>query len=336
MIHKLLYCTELALRNIRRFRFISIVRFASAFFLMIVISLFLSSYYGSVSYINDSLNYSDILLLNMYIAENPDELPISENSEFEFEIWSSQNRIVFDDYYISNINLVLLSNNFNSVYRNFISCGNYISDPLSQCVVGESVAIKYDISLGDTINIGSRDYITVGFTAIPKYSSKILLCDPSSVQTGYPQMYYYWGDVRQIGSGITYKSSEITEYFKKFLQNDSIFISMLIPFTFIIIYSLIAISNINSFYLYKTQTAVIIKQFVGAQRWTIFCQKFIENMIVFESGAAIAYLFSFPMIDLLKSNLKYITLNLELPSVELIILLLFAGIFTFFISCKER
>lgn len=333
MINKVLYCLELIFRNFKRYITVNIFRFLSVNFFMLVLALLLATYYGSISYINDSLNYNDISSLNMYIAENPDELPISK--EVEFEIWATQDRIVYNDSYITNVNLSLVSLGFDSIYEKFISDGSYIIDCFSQCVVGESIVHKYDIALGETIYIGSRKYIVTGVTSIPKYSSKILLCDSDAVQKGYPQMYYYRGDIQPIGSGKTYKSNEIKEYFKIFLKNGT-FINMLLPCMSILIYSAITISNVNGYYFHKTKNQKNIKQYIGVQRIILFFEVVAENLFVFECGAVTAFLISLPIINIIKNNIKYITMNINLPIEALILMLICGGIFSFCISLRSE
>lgn len=336
MINRLLYCGKLAIRNISRYPIIFIIRIIFAIFLMIIMSIYLSLYFGKVSFFDNSSNFNEIDSLNLYVADNYDEVPfkIDSNDKIEFEMFALQDRIVYNDIYISNVSIEYISSDFDSVYKNLISDGNFISEISSECMIGEDVALKYGISLGNTINIGSHDYIVAGVTNIPKYSSKILLCDPSAIQIGYPQMYYYRGNAKQIGTGKVYHANEINTYFETFFQDGS-FMLILIPCIFIIIYSMTAYLNINKFYMNKTKMADLIKNYIGACKTDIFFQYMIENTIIFEIGATAAYLASFPTATFIKKQFKYITLKFAFPSELLIIITAFAFLIAVIISCSK-
>lgn len=336
MINRLLYCCKLAIRNISRYPVIFIIRIIFAIFLMIIMSIYLSLYFGKVSFFDNSSNFNEIESLNLYVADNYDEVPfnINSNDKIEFEMFALQDRIVNNNIYISNVSIEYISSDFDSVYKNLISDGNFISDISSECIIGEDVALKYDISLKNIINIGSHDYTVVGITNIPKYSSKILLCDPSAIQIGYPQMYYYRGNAKQIGTEKVYHANEINAYFKTFFQDGS-FMMILIPCILIIIYSMIAYFNINKFYMSKTKTADLLKNHIGACKTDIFFQYMIENTIIFEIGAITAYLASFPTVAFIKKQFKYITLKFAFPSELLITITAFAFLIAIIVSCSK-
>lgn len=334
MINKLLYCGDLAIRNIIRFPVIFIIRIIFAFFLMIIVSIDLSLYFGRVSLFDNSSNYNDIDSLNLYVANNYDEIPFNNNDKIEFEMFALQDRIVYNGIYISNINIEYISSDFDSVYTNLISYGNFISESSSECIIGEDIALKYDISLSNIINIGSHDHIVVGITDIPKYSSKILLCDLSAIEIGYPQMYYYRGNPKQIGTAKVYHANEINVYFRSFFQDGS-FMIILIPCILIIIYAMTAYLNINKFYMNKTKTADLLKNYIGAYKSDIFFQYMIENSIIFEIGAIAAYIASFPAIAFIKKQFKYITVEFAFSSELLIIMAVFAFLIAIIVSCSK-
>lgn len=325
-----IFACELAVRSIKRFLKISILRFVSSLFSMIMIALFFSLLFGAISYINESLNFKDIKSLNLYIATNPNELPYDE-SGLEYEKWAFQNRVSYKEKYISYTDFVVVSKYFDSVYSDIIQGGNFDSFKSSDCIIGSKIAEKYHISTGEIINIGSMNFFVIGITSVPKYISKILLFNSDAVEEGYPQLYYYRGNNKKIGIGKNYQSNEIISYFKKSLQSNDLIISM-VPCAVVLLYTILSNVNIIGFYLYKTEMARKVKYFLGASKSIIIFQLFLDNFIIWGISAIISYGVSFPIIHALD---KYISVNMKLPISAMFLLLSLAFIISIFFSMVE-
>ena len=136
------YACKLALINIKRFRMITFIRLIGFYICMLIITVLLTVYFGSVQYINGSLKFNNIDNLNLYVANSPQE-ELEFNSENHFEFSAVQQRVICNKKYLSGIGFSLIDEKFHEVYQDFISDGNMINNLQTECIIVKNLSIKY-------------------------------------------------------------------------------------------------------------------------------------------------------------------------------------------------
>lgn len=312
------YACKLALINIKRFRMITFIRLIGFYICMLIITVILTVYFGSVQYINGSLKFNNIDDLNLYVANSPQE-ELEFNSENHFEFPAVQQRVICNKKYLSGIGFSLIDEKFNEVYQDFISDGNMINNLQTDCIIGKNLSIKYNIKIGDEITISDQDFCVVGVTEIPRFTTQILLSDNDIVQTHFPKFYFFENNYNfNLDENNLYQNKNIYLYFRKFLDKESVF-SILFMIIIILLYSMLSIINIHKFYFEKMNIAHQLQFAVGAKKSIVFFQNFFECLLITNFSNILAYI---SIYKLLKTFIKIVFINLYLPIYSLFILFL--------------
>ena len=298
-MNRFCYVCKSAFKSIYCFKCITAIRVISVYICLLIILSFLALYYGTQEFINGSVQFSNINELNLYVAELPGQDINPQFSLYESEFHAIQRRIVFNNTYLGGISVSVISKNYPYLYNDFLSAGRAIEEE-NECIVGNIVAKKYGMQIGDDIAIGKGHYKVSGFTGVPRFASKILLVDENEVEIGYPRFYFFSDSeyCSMANNEFLFRHNEIRDYFYKFLNDYSGELIILVC-VMILIYSLLSIAIIMQLYSERIHMRILIQYYSGVNNAVVFMQSLIENTIISSIATILAYITAILFLDYL-------------------------------------
>lgn len=283
---KLNFVIRTALMNMRGNKLIFVSKFFSSLF-CIFFALFLTGSYcgGAVAFVRERCNFADIDSLKMYVAEDINELPKNPEKTEHFIFYAKNNRVTFNYRYLGGSGLALTDMQFDNLFENFCSVGEYISDVKNECVIGNALAKRYKIRVSDVITVGARNYTVRGITDNAGYLNTILLCDPRELEVGCPQICISSEII--YGNGSLYEGERIRNYFAS-MTNFSDIIPIAAVCAAMLFFSVINVLNIVVINAKKSALRVRIHRSLGASRKMAFLIRFAENLMINLSALAAA------------------------------------------------
>lgn len=251
------------------------------------------------------------------------------------------------DNYISGVGIYTVPIEFSNCFsEEYIHKGDWIRDN-EDCVIGKKVAQKYKLNIGDRIEAGVNSYKIIGIIGLTKYENVVFLNEKSLVDLELNDCTYYikLGNYtkenidtlyqyfqKNYGSYDIKESSEMIAEEKDRLYRGwgpSIFIAVLA-----LIYGLLNIKNIQSFYIEQTKGSIAIMIAYGANYNQILTQKIMQNSIL----SFISSIVVFIIVYLLQFTKLNIVFNLKVDKnaywMLLVVTQLISLVFSYFMYRK--
>lgn len=288
-MNRIQYLLEISVKNIRRYRLTSVVRFLGFFLCFFVTLLYAGIFEGSNRRINSIGHIKDIDNLNMYAAYSEEKIP---DGFSHYSFYAMQGMVFYEDEYISDAGLRIIDPGYSDIFEDFFLEGDKITNPESQCIVGKRIRDKFNIAIGEHIVIGDHTFEVCGITDDNLYSKNILLCDSSVVEIGYPGLFFYDSEVPDnlLGDGNLYVHKEIEDYLKMADSETTVLTEMVTVSIAVVLFSLVSIYSIFLFYMEKRSIAINVLYCVGVPKTLAFSQHFIENFMISGMAAVVAFI----------------------------------------------
>lgn len=283
------YIFSLSLKNIARFKVINFTILLSSIFAFTILGIHIANIFGSIEQHQSQIQFRDIENVRLMMIDDAtdfDKLQTNDSNSFEYIKPARQDRIVYEKQYIINTEISIVSENYIDIYTDFIFDGAYIKNPKNECVISLALSNDYNISLGDTITVGSINFNVVGITA-DEYNNQIIIQNELAVQRlVYPiQIYTNNNSLDNIYKNqIIVGETQIQDFFYEGITDIGIVIYIII-----IIYAILSLINIIFFYKYKISTSMLTQYFLGATYKQIFLQRLFENLIIFTIATLVSY-----------------------------------------------
>lgn len=316
-----MYILTIMVRFLRhdKFKFISL-SFCLALGMLIGTMFVCQAYEAWYSYFDyeESIAYEQII-----IVQTEDNLiKLSEDADI-YESIKFINNVAPYRYYVTD--LITFNQEImigvsvigtNTVFYNMLSDSKYIVgrwfDSEKECVIGEKIANRYQVSMGDTIVINNYSYEVVGINNILKYSEIIFIddtagsirydstsiFDSSTYKAGFnnmqkPQYYYVYLNEKVTDDNMLtiqnyiikkYKSGNFIKGHNRIIDEKnqlhsgwgmSIILSIVSIF-----YGVINIHNIEKFYYMKRKKTYGILLAHGATKKQLFTAVYFESGII--------------------------------------------------------
>ena len=291
-MNSLLYLFDISFRNIRRYRLSSVIRFIGFFLCFFVMLLYMGVFFGAMKRLNTVGNIKDVSNCSMFVALTEPDIP---EGYIHYSSYAFQNMIFFEDTYIDNAGLRVTDADYPDLFDKYFLEGRKISDSESECIVGNKIAKKYNIAVGDRIIIKSRTFDVCGVTADNIDSEHILINDSTVADVEYPRLYFFNdSDVPKkiSGSRNLYIHDEIKAYFDMSEAGSGATREMICICLAVLLYSLVSIYSIFMFYMEKRSVAMEVCYCVGVSKKVVFLQIFLENILISGTSALCAYAFT--------------------------------------------
>lgn len=274
---KYVFLLKNALINLRKNKLLWISKSISSFFCLYFALFMIGTYGGGQRFAQERYNFKNVDCIEMYVAENMNMLPKNPEDSAHFIFYVQNDQVLLEGNFIAEVGISLTDKGYGELFEDFCEQGRYISKTESECVIGNSIAEKYKISLSDKISIGVREYTVCGITANAGYRSTILLCDTHELEVGCPQTYI---STRELyGSGLRFKGKEILNYFASMIDMSDI-IPIAAMCAAMLVFSAINVLNLTIINAKKSAFMISIHRSSGASRKELFAMRFTENFVI--------------------------------------------------------
>lgn len=286
---KLAFHFRSALNNIKHNKLLSLVKFITSFFCITVALFLFGAYSGGLAFVRERCAFRDILKLKMYVAEDNRSLPKNPADAEHYIFYARNSRVLYGEKYLGGVGIVLTDLKFAELFDDFFRSGEYISNEENECVIGNEIAVKYNIGVNENISVGSKKYTVCGITKNAGYRNTILLCDPQELEIGCPQMYISHKEI--FGGGLVYIGADINEYFTS-MTDLSDLIPIIVACVVMMFFSAVNVFNITVIYTKKSERKTQIIRSLGASKAAYFTILFLENMMINTASFATALVLS--------------------------------------------
>lgn len=330
-MNKIEYLLEISVINIRRYRLTSIIRFLGFFLCFFVTLLYVGIFAGSYKRINAIGSFRDIDNLYMFAALSEEKIPEVFS---HYSIYAKQGMVFYEDEYISDVGLRIIDPDYTDIFENYFFEGGKITSPKSQCIVGKRISDKYRIAIGEHIVIGDQVFEVCGITDDNLNSRNILICDSSTVEIGYPGLFFMDSVIPEnlkVDDNL-YVHKEIEDYFKMVDSEADALTEMVTVCIAVVLFSLVSLYSIFMFYMERRSVATNVLFCEGVSSYEAFFQNFIENFMISSFAAVVAFL----ILKVMESPLGKLELyDFAFPFYSLVMVLFFALVISLLLSGRN-
>ena len=216
-------------------------------------------------------------------AENQNILDIQVFNRLNDEVvWSKTS-------FCPAISVIAVTEGYFNLFEGDYLVGENVEDGQS-AVIGKSAAKKYNIRIGDEIEIKNRSFVVKGILNIPQYKDCVLvLTDILQEKEFYDCQYYIKllsndkGVItdffeKKYGVYEVYTHEENREAQKDRLQSGWSFSIAIAVIT--LCYGLINIYNIEQFFILKQKKVIAILRALGASKGKLVCTKIFRSVLI--------------------------------------------------------
>ena len=336
------YLIRTSLKNLWRNRFMTLIHVLCLTLGILVAAIFIcqaNGAYDSYSNYKKYMNLDKVItLMSSYPGGNIIQLQDLDKIKKEFDFIEDifvlnrmfERIIRAEGNYISGLGVYTAAEGFDSCFNEgYLLKGNWIQSS-TDCIIGKKAAEKYKLDIGDSIEAGINSYKVSGIIDIAKYNEVLFINEKSIADlelkdsTYYIKMRIYTREnidalrqyIQKNYSGLNLKeSSEVFGEEKDRLYRGwgpSIFIAVVA-----LIYGLLNIKNIQSFYIEQTKSSIAIMIAYGANHVQILIQKIMQNSVL----ALISSIFVMYIVYLLQFTKLNIVFNLKVDIKAFLMLL---------------
>lgn len=256
-------------------------------------SLAYSNYKSNLMYmpLQDYLIIRPTLESNVLLAKDLEEIKTGYNDVENILVFNNMNdEIVFyRDYFCPDINVVSISGDYSGIFKGDCLIGENINES-NGTLVGEHAAKQYGIKTGDILEISNYKFYVSGILLIPQYSNDVLVLSDIFENEEFFDCQYYVKIKPENADGFlryleqNYGMFEVytsEEYWQKTKEE------LLLGWTFSIIiaivtllYGLINIFNIETFFILKQKKSIAILRALGAVKGNIIMAKMVRCFVI--------------------------------------------------------
>lgn len=314
---KLVYIATATIKSIWRNKFVACIQILCFALGMLIPFFFIGQYYAACADVEKNTKLIDtknLLQLEPDMETDTNSaMQISELSEFSKMFPSEElhfintyntNNVLINNEVCAGTSIYIVDNSIDRMWRNgWLAEGNGLKEGKEDCIVGNSLAKKNKISVGDFIEVEQQRYLVSGICDIPVYKSSILLNADGVSELDLWDVKYYVKmgklDENKVTKIEKYifgkngmckisKEEEITnKYFEELKRGWSVSIIISVVS---MLYGMINLYNILFFFFMKTRKNVFICITQGATKIHIFLQKYIEIAINTFFSSVLSYL----------------------------------------------
>lgn len=314
---KLLYIATATMKSIWRNKFVACIQILCFALGMLIPFFFVSQYYAAHADAEKNIKLIDtknLLQLEpdmktdtnsaMQISEISTFSKMFPSEEIHFINYIYTNNVLINNKVCAGSSICIVDNSIDRMWRDgWLAEGNGLKKGKKDCIVGNSLAKKNKIFVGDFIEVEQQRYLVSGICDIPAYKRSILLNADGSSETDLWDVKYYVkmkkideNKVAEIEKYIFGKSGmcniskeeQITnKYFERLKDGWSVSIILSVVS---MLYGMINLYNILHFFFLKTRKNIFICITQGATKIHIFLQKYIEIAINTFFSSVLSYL----------------------------------------------